>query len=57
MRVDQVDELVDAAAEQLDQPPKTGTLVMEQLAPFVAQHDLVKDFCEGKGTSRYGNKL
>ena len=57
MRTDQVDELVDAAAEKLDLPPKSGTLVMADLAPFVAGHDLVTDFIEGRGTSRYGNKL
>lgn len=57
MRVDEVDKLVDNAAEHLDLPPKTGTLVVEDLAPYVAAHELVRDFCEGKGTSRYGNKL
>ena len=49
--------LVDDAAEKLDLPPKSGTLIMSDLAPFVANHELTKDFIEGRGTSRYGNKL
>ena len=57
MRTDQVDALVDDAAEKLDLPPKSGTLIMGDLAPFVANHELTKDFIEGRGTSRYGNKL
>jgi hypothetical protein len=30
---------------------------MAELSPYVADHEFVHEFVEGKGTSRYGNKL
>ena len=53
----QVDKVVDDAADKLDPPPKSGELLMAELSPYVADHEFVHEFVEGKGTSRYGNKL
>ena len=50
-------EVVDDAADKLDPPPKSGELLMAELSPYVADHEFVHEFVEGKGTSRYGNKL
>ena len=52
-----VDKVVDDAADKLDPPPKSGELLMAELSPYVADHEFVHEFVEGKGTSRYGNKL
>ena len=57
MTVAQVDKVVDDAADKLDPPPKSGELLMAELSPYVADHEFVHEFVEGKGTSRYGNKL
>lgn len=58
MTVAQVDKTVDDACEKLDPPPdKKNELLMADTSAYVADHEFVHEFVEGKGTSRYGNKL
>lgn len=58
MTVAQVDKTVDDACEKLDPPPdKKNELLMADTSAYVADHEFVHEFAEGKGTSRYGNKL
>ena len=58
MTVAQVDKTVDDACEKLDPPPdKKNELLMADTSAYVADHEFVHEFVEGKGASRYGNKL
>ena len=58
MRTEQIELLVDEAAEQLDkEQPKSGAFHLAQFGQFAAKHQLTQDFLAGKGSSRYGNKV